>query len=376
MFCISINHKSADVSIREKLAFKSDVQVLIMHEICNLKSAGECIVLCTCNRTEIYFTGDASLYEDIIHILAAHGNVSVEELSPHIMRFDEERALLHLFKVASGIDSMVIGEDEILGQLKNAYISAKNCGTAGSGLNIIFQSAIACAKKIKTETELSRTSVSTATLAANEAAKSGEAVNVLLIGSTGEIGMRVLKNLLSHKNVSVTATLRTHGGPGLAVKQLTKTVNYSERYRFMDDADCIISATSSPHYTVTLREYQKCIKTQKNRLFIDLAVPPDIDSGIAAINGVRMIGIDYFEKLAHEHNLQKLSSVDAANEIIRNETDTLKKELMFRDFLPEIENFRAALKNHPVEELLYKLKSGLTSSQLNAVLEILKNYGG
>lgn len=376
LFCMSVSHKSADVEIREKLVFSAEEQHRIMHEICALDSADECVILCTCSRTEIYFTGNTSAYGEIRRILSYYGGIDEELLSPYIMRFDEDKALNHLFRVACGIDSMVLGEDEILGQTKNAYISAQKIGTAKCRLNMIFQSAIACAKKIKTDTELSRTSVSTATLAANEAAKLGKSVNVLVIGASGKIGTTVLKNLSSHKNVKITAALRRNGILGIKSADRIKTVDYSERYDHINTSDCIISATSSPHFTVTVSELKKCIKIPKSRLFIDIAVPPDIDSAIVNIDGVKLIGIDYFEKLAAEHNALKLSSVDAAKSIINDETENLKKELYFREFLPYLEDFRLTLNKRPFEELLYKMKAELNSQQLKAVLAIFKEYKG
>lgn len=231
-------------------------------------------------------------------------------------------------------------------------------------------------KKIKTRTELSRTSVSIATLAANEAAKFGNKVNVLLIGATGKTGAAVLKNLTSHKNVRTVFTLRNHAVPcGIAKNSGARAVMYSERYSYTDRADCVITATSSPHYTITLQGLRENIKTPKNRLFIDLAVPPDIDGEITKIDGVRLIGIDYFTNLAKENNALKLSSVEAANDIISAELETLEKELAFHYFLPYLDRVRETAAEKTIDDLLYKLKSSLSAEELSAVLEVLKKYG-
>lgn len=136
-------------------------------------------------------------------------------------------------------------------------------------------------KKIKTETAISKTSVSVATLASNEAAKfkDGE-LNVLVIGATGKVGSTVVKNLLSHKGISVTVTSRKHKAETVFENTGANVIDYDERYKAFDFADCVISATSGPHYTVTYYDLKKNIKTEKSRLFIDLAVPPDIDENI------------------------------------------------------------------------------------------------
>ncbi len=348
-----------------------------MKEICQLKSAEQCVVLCTCNHTEIYFSGVSEGLADIQRLICKYGSIGNEELTPCIMQFSSDSAARHFFRAACGIDSMVIGEDEILGQTKAAYMRAKECGTAAYEMNMIFQSAIACAKKIKTRTELSRTSVSIATLAANEAAKFGDKVNVLLIGATGKTGAAVLKNLMSHKNVRTVFTLRNHAVPcGIAENSGARAVMYSERYSYTDRADCVITATSSPHYTITLQGLCESIKTPKDRLFINLAVPPDIDGEITEIDGVRLIGIDYFNNLAKENNALKLSSVESANDIISAELETLKKELAFHDFLPCLDRVREAAAEKTIDDLLYKLKASLSAEELSAVLEVLKKYGG
>lgn len=377
LFCISVSHKTAGVEIREKLAFTQEVQRRLISELCSLDNVTHCVLLCTCNRTEVYFCGSPSGFGEVKRILAAYGKTEEMYISPYIRQFQGDGAVRHLFYVACGIDSMVIGEDEILGQTKIAYQTAKESGTVSYELNMTFQAAIACAKKIKTQTALSRTSVSIATLAANEAARLGNDINVLVIGATGKTGLTVLKNLLSHKNVSATATLRTHKNDfAITAGTGVKTVDYADRYRFMDEADCVISATSSPHYTVTLHGLQGALENTKNRLFIDLAVPPDIDEAITQLNGVKRIGIDYFEHLAEENNVLKLDSVESAKHIISDEIDELKKELVFHDFLPYVEHIRSALSEENPEALLYKLKSELDSSQLAAVLNVLKNFGG
>ncbi|MGN1086318.1 MAG: glutamyl-tRNA reductase [Porcipelethomonas sp.] len=371
MFCISISHKNAGAEIREKLAFTSDIQQKIMSALCDTQIINQCVLLCTCNRTEVYFCGNSGSAEEVKHILAGYSKTDEAELSPYFRQYHGDKAIRHLFEVACGIDSMVIGEDEILGQTKNAYTAAQECGTVSFELNMIFQAAIACAKKIKTETALSKTSVSFATLAANEAKKLGENVNVLVIGATGKTGSTVLKNLLSCKNVNVTATLRSHNtGFGTAADSLFKTADYADRYSLTDEADCVISATSSPHYTITLNRLKKSLIHKKDRLFIDLAVPADIEENITQLDGVKRIGIDYFEKLAQENNALKLDSVDAAGQIIAEETDTLKKDIAFHNYLPYRENAGTAIS----EKLLYQFKSELDSSQFEAVLEVLKNY--
>ena len=291
------------------------------------------------------------------------------------MLFDNWLAISHLFKVCCGIDSMILGEDEILGQTKKSYYEAMEHHTVSFCLNKIFQSAFSCAKRIKTETALSNTSVSAATLAANEAAKCGETVNVLIIGASGKIGSAVLKNLVSHKNIHVRAAFRKHNEMFRIAGSIgAQPIDYHQRYDYMNDADCIISSTASPHYTVTLYDLKNCLADDRPRLFIDLAVPPDIDEKITQLNGVRLLNIDYFETLAKENNVLKLDSVEAAKQIIIAEMDDLKKELLYHSFMPELANIKQQFTDRNFEKLVYKMKSETNYETFSDFIRVLKYF--
>lgn len=375
MYCISVNYKNSDVNIRKKLAFSENVQKEFLTELINGKTVSECVILCTCNRTELYFCGNEDSLNIVQNLLSNYSGIECDLLKKHLYLFYSDKAVMHLFRVVSGIESMVIGEDEILGQIKLAYTMAKDLGMTGYELNMTFQSAMACAKKIKTQTALSKTSVSTATLAGNEIAHFKDKVNVLVIGATGKIGTVLVKNLLSHKNVSVIATSRKHSAESVQTKANITIANYADRYSYMDFADCVVSATASPHYTVTYYDLKKNIKTDKPRLFIDLAVPPDIDGSVAEIKGLKLIGIDYFEKLAKNNNELKLDSVESAKDIIKEESDVLKKDIAFHFFLPHMESVKNKLSENSLEEILYKFKAELPSEEFIKILDAFKSCG-
>ncbi len=376
LFCLSISHKSAGVDIRKKFVFSEDIQKKFSESLISSGNVLECVTLCTCNRTEIYFCGNDKSVNDVRKFLSEYSGISESVLIQYIRIFRNDNALNHLFRVACGIESVVIGEDEILGQVRNAYRIAFENKTVSHKLNMIFHSAITCAKKVKTDTELSKISVSTATLASNEAFKFSEYVNVLVIGATGKIGSTVLKNLMSHKNVNITVTIRERNA-GFIVSGVSgiKTINYSERYKYMSESDCVISATSSPHYTITAEGISDFAEDGKKRLFIDLAVPPDIDENIRNFNNIRLIGIDYFEKLAETNNNIKLNSVECSKQIISDEIENLKKRIAFHEFLPELERIKKNLSGTDFEKLLYEMKIKLDSHSFSNMLEFFKNYG-
>lgn len=375
MYCISVNYKNSDVNIRKKLAFSESVQKGFLAEFITDENVSECLIVCTCNRTELYFCGNEQSVSIAENLLSRYCGIDCDLLKKHLYLFYADKAVCHLFRVASGIESMVIGEDEILGQIKLAYTSAKDMGMTGYELNMTFQSAMACAKKIKTQTALSKTSVSTATLAGNEIAHFKDRVNVLVIGATGKIGTTLVKNLLSYKNVTVTATSRKHKAQTVQNRQSIAIADYADRYSYIDSADCVVSATASPHYTITYYDLKQSIKTDKPRLFIDLAVPPDIDSTVEKIKDLQLIGIDYFEKLAKGNNELKLDSVESAKEIIREECDVLKKDIAFHNFLPYMQTVKNKLSENSLEEIIYKFKANLPSDEFIKILDAFKSCG-
>ena len=360
MNCLSINYKKADADVREKFAFPPETRAVLR------ASLGNSVVLCTCNRTEIYFSdsdpGTAAA------LLAEYSGT--DGVSEYLRTYSGTSAIRHLYRVACGIDSMIIGEDEILRQVKEAYAEAADQHCTDFELNTVFQAAMTCAKRIKTETALSRIPVSAATIAANEAAAMGECVNVLMIGASGKIGSSVLKNLLPRPNVHITQTARAHAA-GYMHYDNTETVPYDRRYEYMDAADCIISATSSPHYTVTGNRFRAAVNTVKPRLLIDLAVPADIERAVLRTEGVRLIGIDDLGELARTNNELKMSAAEQAESIIDEEIDELLKKLAFHAFLPKLAEVREAVSRLTFDEMLYRLRDGLDSAQFSAVLGVL-----
>lgn len=358
--CVSINYKLCSADIRSRAAFSEREKLDILKELAPF----EPVLLCTCNRTELYYFGDTEIGAEIMSRLSG---ISVCELIPKLMIFSGRKAVNHLFRVTCGIDSMVIGEDEILGQVKKAYtFSAENIALSAE-TNMIFQAAVAAAKRIKTETELSKTSVSTATLAAKTAARLG---SVMLIGASGEIGGKILKNLLSYKNVTVYITERSHRGKcPITADSRAVLIDYERRYEYADRCGCIISATSGPHYTITAERLKNSVSAGKQLTLIDLAVPRDIDTRTTKIDGVSLVGIDSFEQLARHNNELKLNSVERAEEIIFRETEALEKQLAMHRFLPKLKEHGGGLS---VENIIYKMKNELSAEAFARVIDVIE----
>lgn len=370
MVCVSINYKKADADIRGKFAYDHSAQEKLW-TLLSANGASEGVILCTCSRTEVYACGNI----DISRIISLMEQLSnVEDIKQYTLIFEGRNALNHLFRVSCGMDSMILGEDEILGQTKDAYRNACENGMAGHEINITFQAAIACAKKIKTDTALSGVPVSVSTLAANEAVRAGQ--NILMIGAAGKIGGSTLKNLLSHKNVNITVTARKHM-PDIAKAQRERVniIPYERRYSFTDSADCVISATSSPVYTLTFENLRGSIHTEKERLFIDLAVPRDIDEKIGSVKGIKLLDIDYFERLAENNSGIKLSAKEKAEAIIADETETLRKSIAMREYILSADKIGARLAERGIQPLIYRLKSELDAEDFERFVKVLTDFG-
>lgn len=365
MKCISISHHTADAAFRQKFAFHEKQKKNLLQRATQL-GASSCVVLCTCNRSEVYFCEGAE--EDMLALLAEMGNVDKAKLKNVVMIFEKEKAIRHLFKTACGLNSMVLGEDEILGQLKQAFAFSVLHGCNDYTLNVCFQKAITCAKKIKTETLLSKSSVSIATLAAWECEnfKAGDK-QVLLIGASGDTGGKILKNLLSYPDMKVTATVRNGG----RLHGEVKVTSYEDRYLAMDEADIIISATSSPHYTVTADRFLQQAKTKKKRLFVDVAMPADMDCELEKTEGCKVIHLDDLKDRAKENNRIKLSELPAAETMIEEQIDTLCKELIFHRFLEEKKRLFEEIPEG-VDKFVYRYRDVANAEDFFRFIENLK----
>lgn len=379
MECISISFKSAPEEIRRIFVFTQEEKKQL------LEQAGQAVLLATCNRTEIYTSGKESLFPVLERLLAEKSGMEETELRRIAKRFQGKKALEHLYRVTCGMDSMVLGEDEILGQVRQAYLFSCEEHRTGYELNTAFQGALACAKKIKTETDISKSSVSIATLVSNEvfrtenarmkaegaqSAQSGheEGLRVLLIGGSGKMGSIILKNLLDRGSIQVYATKRNHSVTDRERSNLT-VVDYGERYRYLELADVIISSTESPHYTITAGKAADFLKDGRERLFIDIAVPADIDREIALLPGCRLIAIDDFGELAGRNNLRKQQAIADAGELMNEELETLYKTLAFHEAAGQLNDWKESFAGCGLDKILFFLRDNLDSDSFQAVLE-------
>ncbi len=351
MYCISVSYRNADVSIRERLAFSNKEQSEFIKD--------NMIILCTCNRAEFYFTGYDinSAAKDICKFK----NIDYDEFKQYVNIYINDGAILHLYRVACGLESKILGEDEILGQVKDAYYSAHSRVSLSYELNTVFKGAITAAKKIKTETLMSKSAVSIGTIVSGFIHSRGFK-NALIIGISGKTGTIIAKNILSYGDISIRATIRGHNADYINISNV-KYIPFNERYKYMAESDVIISATTSPHYTVTAGEIN--LYNIKGKVFIDLAVPRDIDEDIENNN---VYNIDYFENISKINSEIKIKEKDRVSLIISNMIDELKKEMFFHSIANDIDS----LNRCSFEQMIYKVRDGLTAAEFEKFINILK----
>lgn len=364
MFVLSINYRIAGEEERRKFSLQDGEKERLYARL-KEKGIAQAVYLFTCSRCELY--GIGKFYE-ALQILAEVCGVDASEMKEQVLVYEDRRAISHLFRVMSGIDSMVVGEDEILGQMRQAYLYAKDRGAAAYELNTIFQAALAGAKKVKTDTLLSKSSVSVATLAASKCHEWKEGrKRVLIIGAGGDIGGKTMLNLLSYGDCEIQATCRRRR---FRQKGVT-VIPYEERIAAARDADIVISATASPHYTVVYKELKQADLPEKKRLFVDLAVPRDIDDEVRRLPGAELIRIDDFRQIARENNARKKSAVQSAEEILREQMDELEKELEFHRFFPRFQEMRKK-RGGEFARLVFQYRKIATAEEFSSFIHVLE----
>lgn len=377
MYILSISHKMAPVSIREKFSLNQGQQKNFLLGVIKNFEITECVYLSTCNRTEVFFNGSEVAFLEVEKELVKYTDVDIKDVKKYFGNFQGRSAIEHLYKVASGLDSMLIGEDEILGQLKDAFSFALKLGTTKYHLNTLFKGAITCAKNVKTNTMMSKIPLSLGTLVSNMVIDFKDEnkgnINVMIIGLTGKMGTTILKNLYEKENINIVGTTRQHNSifQYKTDYKKIKMVEYAKRYNYVNDIDIFISVTKSPHYTLTHKELNSKLSLNKKRIFIDLSVPKDIDIDIQTINNSLVYNVDYFKTIAKENNNSRVREVENANLIIDEYVEQVLKELYFHDFRSNMDRVKEVFEQDSFENIMYKLRDNASSDDLLVLFDNL-----
>ena len=384
---LSLSFRNTPQKIREYFAFEKGEKERLLKSLCNEEIIDEAAVLITCNRTEIYIStgkdkGTGSIINLILEKCEAIIGHTIENLRDYLLCYTGKGAVSHIYKVSAGLDSMVIGEDQILGQVKDAIEFARECNTAGLYSNTLFRDAVTEAKKIKTETLISKSGVSTATLAlraAKDVLLSFDEKKLLIIGASGKIGNIVLKNALSYDFSNIYVTKRRHNiemSPNGADR--VSIIEYHDRYNYINEADIIISATGGPHFTLTKEHIENNIIKENKKVFIDLALPCDIDERIKDVNNIYYYNMDDMKKFADENNEKKKLSIEKANSMVEEGVEKFLKWALFQEnlkvFSDTVENLEKEMsrigEKKTLEHLFYRIRDNGSLEALQSIIDI------
>jgi glutamyl-tRNA reductase len=327
---IGLSHHSSPVELRERFAFAETKVPDALKSLRESGIAGEAVILSTCNRVEIYVATalePAQAFSELKQFLVTIHAYDAA-LGDELYTLAEPQSLHHLFKVACGLDSMVLGETEILGQLKQAYALAHRHGHTGARLNRAFQRAFNVAKHIRTETNIQRGSVSVASVAVELAEKIFSSLNdreVMVIGA-GETSEKTARALLSRGARSIIVANRSHErAVSLANELGGHAVQFGDWAVEFQKIDIAISSTSAPHYILDRARLEPLMKLRHHRplLLIDIAVPRDIDPGVNFLENVYLYNIDDLQAIADDYLKQRRVEVARCEQIIAGKVESL-----------------------------------------------------
>lgn len=368
-FLVGVDHKSADVEIREKFSLDERQSSHLMYDY-KQQGGDAMMVLSTCNRTEIYAFGNCP--RNIIELLCKHTNNPADLYYRHQQIKQNREAIEHLFRVGSGLESKILGDFEIIGQIKKSFLFAKNQGFENSFIERLVNNAIQTSKKVKNETQLSNGASSVAFAAVqqvkNYIAELDKEPKVVLVG-TGKIGKTSCENLVNQTGLKdITVINRTDTkAEKLANRFGIKHLDYSHLKDGLDAADIILVATGAPEPTVLSHHFV----TNKNRLILDLSVPRNVDLSLYDNPQFKVIDVDHLSLVTEESNEKRKKEVPAALAIIDQMTDEFFSWLESRKVAPTLQAVREKMDHWKSKEVQSILKK---YPELNAEhAEILAN---
>jgi glutamyl-tRNA reductase len=337
---IGVNHKSAPVEVRERLAIPDSRLPEALKRLAEHPGVDEGLILSTCNRVEVLAqTKNGSV--DLRGFLRDYFHLDPAEYEAHLYEHREGEAVRHLFRVTSSLDSMVVGEPQILGQVKEAYATARAVGAVHSQLDLLLTRAFAVAKRVRTETAVGSSAVSVASVAVELAKKifgSLQGKHVYLVGA-GKMSELAARHLLAHGAETIFVANRTHErAQQLAAKFDGHAILFEQLYETCDRADIVITSTGAPHAIFRREHGELFLARRKNRpmFFIDIAVPRDVDPGMNKLDGIFVYDIDDLQQAVSSHVDDRRKEAERAESIIAAEVDRFQARLQTLDVVPTI----------------------------------------
>jgi glutamyl-tRNA reductase len=373
---LGINHRTAPVEVRERMNFPEPRLVQAVSDLVHRAGIREVMILSTCNRVEVTTSAEEEVdAESIIHgFLADHHHCDLGNFAHFFYRLRQQDVVKHLFRVASSLDSMILGEPQILGQMKQAYAAARTAGALNGTLNDVVNQALAVAKRVRRETALGSAAVSVSYAAVELAKKifGGLQGKTIFIVGAGKMSELAAKHLLSSGASNIMVTNRTYDrAVELATAFHGTAVPFEHLYDRLSQADIVISSTGSPQTIINKDQVEKVLSARKHRpiFFVDIAVPRDVDPTVNKLDNVFVYDIDDLGHVVEANKKQREHEAVWAEEIIQTEVQHTLKRLASRDVVPTIvalEDRLNRIRSTEMERYQGRLGS-LTTEQRQAV---------
>src|SRR5215470_13644969 len=394
LFTLGLNHQTAPVAVRERIAFTPDALGQALRDLLGRPKVREAAILSTCNRTEVYIRADepapAARWLEEFH------RVPADSLKPYLYTLPREKAVAHAFRVASGLDSMVLGEPQILGQMKQAVKSAEAAGSLGLVLNRLFQRTFAVAKDVRTNTDIGSASISMAAAAVKLAQRifpSISAQRVLLIGA-GEMMELAATHFAAQQPKSITVANRTlERGAQLASRVRAEAITLNELPERLAQFDIIVTSTASSLPILGKGMLERAIKARRHApmFIVDLAVPRDVEPEASQLGDVFLYSIDDLANIVKDSLQIRVEAVREDEAMIAEQAESFLRWLEGRVVVPtitalhghhdalraaEVERARRLLANGtPPDQVLEQLARGLTHKFLHGPTQALNQAG-
>ena len=394
LHAVGLSHSTAPLDVRERVAFPPEALPGALRDLRRDDRVREAAIVSTCNRTEIYFTeGEPA---PVVSWLAGFHGVAPASLAPHVYALPGDRAVTHAFRVASGLDSMVLGEPQILGQMKRAVREAEAAGAVGTLLNRLFQRTFAVAKDVRTHTDIGSASVSMAAAAAKLAERIFPSIatqRLLLVGA-GEMIELAAAHFASRKPATITVANRTlERGERLAQRIGGRAITLAEATARLHEFDIVVTCTASTVPIIGKGLLERVIKLRKHApLFIvDLGVPRDVEPEAACLDDLFLYSVDDLQVIVRENLSARRDAVAEAERMIAEQTAHFLRWLDGRSAVPTIEALsrhhdriraqelarakRRLAAGEPCETVLESLARGLAGKLLHEPLSALRQSG-
>jgi len=373
---IGINHTTAPIEVRERLAIPAGRLADAIRTLAHQPGIREGIILSTCNRVELL-----TLQEDsesagagLLRFLEEYFAVAPATITPHLYEYREREAVRHLFRVASSLDSMVVGESQILGQVKESYTVAREVGAVSGSLDMLIQRAFTVAKKVRSETQIGSSSVSIASVAVDLARKifgTLQGKTVLLVGA-GKMSELAARHLIQQGASKILVANRTQERAEKIAAQFSgEVIPFDALYDQAARADIVITSTGAPQKLFERTHGQRFLHIRRNRpmFFIDIAVPRDVDPSMNTVEGCFVYDIDDLQQVAAANLANRSKEAAAAETIVTREVDKYQQRVQSLDATPAIRSLQEhaeALRQAELRRTAARL-AGLTADQQAAV---------